>query len=109
MRDKQKMLEVAARLRTVIDRSVNVLRSYKTQEAWGNHYGISKQALTNCLRGDNYPDIQAMMMMCHEEGLTLDWLYRGIPAGVAAFWAEYLKQPRPASLEASRVKEPQAP
>lgn len=107
MRDAQTKAEVADRLRHIILKKIED-GVHPTQKAWGKEYGVSQQRLTNWLRGDNYPDIEVMLRVCEDENLTLDWIYRGKMAGVAAFWEGYLKQPTRASREASQARERQA-
>lgn len=62
-----------------------------SQAAFCRRTGISTNKLHNYLRGENYPEPQWLARVCDEYGLTMDWFYRGVRAGLASSVAESLQ------------------
>ena len=67
---------VGARLRQAI-KAVDA-----TQSEVARALGISPSKLGNWLRGDNYPDIMALVRLRNRYGITLDWVLAGAVAGL---------------------------
>jgi hypothetical protein len=67
-----------------------------SQAEFSRRTKIATNKLHNYLRGDNYPDPLWLARVCDEFGLTTDWFYRGVRAGVAAAVAENLRAAAPA-------------
>lgn len=55
-----------------------------SQAAVCREFGESPPKLGNWLRGDNYPDEWFIARFCDRYGITTDWIYRGMVAGVAS-------------------------
>lgn len=91
----QRTQDIGDRLRLVIEKTHGCERG--AQAAWARHHHKTPQNANNWLRGLSYPDVELMIKLCAEEGFTLDWLYRGILAGVSVSWAEYLRSTKSAS------------
>lgn len=64
----------------------------KSQAEFARRIDVSPTKLGNWLRGDNFPDVDALIRACDEYGLTMDWFYRGHRAGVAASVADSLRK-----------------
>lgn len=84
----------------------NNLRLFIEAAAGGNQaefarrFGVSPSKLGNWIRGDNLPDPYFLSRVCEDYGVTMDWFYRGVRAGVAAALAENLRavaQEKPAA------------
>lgn len=67
---------VGRRLRSAIE-SLGMSQAQVAREM-----AVSSQKLNNWLRGDNYPDEWFVYRFCTRYGITTDWLYRGVVAGV---------------------------
>jgi transcriptional regulator with XRE-family HTH domain len=90
----QHKLETGHRLEMVIEKTGLSLAK------WAERYGRKKSNVGNWTQGRSYPDIQVLIQVCEDEGLTLDWFFRNILAGVSQSWVAYLKQSKLASQEA---------
>jgi transcriptional regulator with XRE-family HTH domain len=55
-----------------------------TQSEVARTLGTTPSKLGNWLRGDNYPSAWFVTQFCERYGLTTDWIYRGVVAGIAA-------------------------
>lgn len=84
MSDAQHKAEVGRRLRSAIE----TLGLTQTEVARGLAATPSK--LGNWLRGDNYPSAWFVTRFCERYGVTTDWIYRGIVAGMDAKLADNL-------------------
>jgi DNA-binding transcriptional regulator YiaG len=67
-----------------------------SQAEFARRTQISPNKLHNYLRGANYPEPYWLTKVCDDFGLTVDWFYRGIRAGVAAGVAANLRATGPA-------------
>ena len=65
--------------------------------SWCRSYGVPDSKLGNWLRGDSYPPPDLLARYCADTGLTMDFLYRGVLAGVAFGVAAALMEPPSAS------------
>jgi DNA-binding transcriptional regulator YiaG len=55
-------------------------------------YGYSESRISNWESGLHYPDPWLLIHLCNDYGLTMDWFYRGVLAGVSAERAGDLRQ-----------------
>lgn len=92
MAKTQHTIDTGIRLRVAIE------STGKSKAAWARKYGVSESNVGNWMRGDSYPNLEALIAFCDDEGLTLDWFFRGILVGVVDAWAERLRRPKQASL-----------
>lgn len=53
--------------------------------------GVSSSRLANWESGHHYPDPYVMYVACLETGVTMDWIYRGVRAGVSSSLAAGLR------------------
>lgn len=81
--------EVGARLRIAIQ------ATHGNLSQWGRQFNVSPYKLGNWLRGDNYPDPYILGIYCDQTGITLDWIYRDVVAGVASAVAARLLEQKP--------------
>jgi hypothetical protein len=58
---------------------------------WSASYGAPENNIANWISGRNYPDPLFLKQICDDTGLTMDWFYRGIMAGVQSALVEPLK------------------
>jgi hypothetical protein len=88
-------VEVGRRLRLAIEAlgltQAEVARSFDA---------VTPPKLGNWLRGDNYPDEYFVKQFCDRYGVTTDWLYRGVVAGVSADVADEIWRAEQASQAA---------
>ena len=82
--EKQHKAEVGRRLRAAIE----ALGLTQTEVA--HVLGVTPSKLGNWLRGDNYPAAWPMKLFCDRYGISADWIYRGIVAGMAKDLADKL-------------------
>lgn len=84
MSDASHKAQVGRRLRAAIE-AVNI-----TQSAVARGLGTTPSKLGNWLRGDNYPSAWFVTQFCERYGVTTDWIYRGVVAGMATGLADTL-------------------
>jgi hypothetical protein len=71
--------------------------------AWVREYQlVSAGKLTNWEKGANYPNAWFLTKLCVNHGFTMDWFYRGVPAGVSFELAGYLR----AATEEKKAERP---
>lgn len=75
-------VEVGRRLRTAIEALGK--SQVEIVAALHDSTGVTAPKLGNWLRGDNYPPEWFVKCFCDRYGITTDWLYRGLVAGVAS-------------------------
>lgn len=74
-----------------------------SQAKWERDYGFSQTRQSNWEGGKHYPNPWFLYRICADYGLTMDWFYRGVLAGVSAERADDLRRARAESEAASRV------
>ena len=70
-------IQVAARLRALKEE-----RGARNNKEFGSWAGESENSANNWLIADNCPGNEAAIKLCETTGITLDWLFRGSPAGM---------------------------
>lgn len=63
---------------------------------------VSASRLANWESGQHYPDPYVMYVACQETGVTMDWIYRGVRAGVSEKLAAGLREAEAAERAALR-------
>jgi transcriptional regulator with XRE-family HTH domain len=79
--------DIAGRLRLLVD-----VIGDKSEVA--EIMGISRSGLSNWISPDKplKPSIEPLIRLCNATGCTLDYIYRGIPAGLTADLANRLRE-----------------
>lgn len=55
----------------------------KTDDGMADLLSIGRSRWTNWVNAENKPSEEAMMMLCDKAAVTMDWLYRDKPDGLA--------------------------
>lgn len=64
-----------------------------TQADWTRDYNLgSPSKISQWEKGTNYPNPWILRRLCEDYGLTMDWFYRGVRAGVSADLAANLRR-----------------
>jgi transcriptional regulator with XRE-family HTH domain len=63
-----------------------------TQASWCRLVGIEQQAWNNYERGARRISIDQALKVCRATGVSLDWIYRGIAAGLPVNLATSLQE-----------------
>jgi len=71
------LIDVARRLRRAR------LALHLDQQEFGTRAGLSQPQYNQFENGKRLLTLAAALRLCNEYGLTLDWLYRGDPSGLA--------------------------
>ena len=68
---------VALRLRTLM-----IDLKLATVQEFADFVGTERSTAQTWLRARNYPRVPDMARVCEKAGVTLDWIYRGVPEGL---------------------------
>lgn len=63
----------------------------KDGPAWEREYGVGDTTQSNWITGVSFPNREFLISLCDNEGLTIDYFYRGRIGGVAETLAQKLR------------------
>lgn len=73
----------------------------KNGPAWALEYGVGETTQSNWIQGVSFPSREFLIELCENEGLTIDYFYRGRVGGVGETLAKKLR-----AIEAKEAGQP---
>lgn len=59
---------------------------------WAREYGVGETTQSNWIQGVSFPNREFLIQLCDNEGLTIDYFYRGRIGGVSEDLAQKLRE-----------------